>query len=101
MRKFADFGGTMGSESMESRNSPGRIPAWNATTSSITSTNIKRFSFDLHETRGFLVDKRNPGIIILVWVADVNVSLRDELLNRGDDFGAILTRGDLGWCRGH
>ena len=57
---------------------------------------LKRFSFDLHETRSLLVDKRNPGIVILVWVADVNVSLRDELLNRADDFGTILTCGDLG-----
>ena len=57
---------------------------------------FKRFSFDLHETGGLLVDKRNPGIVILVWVADVNVSLRDEVLNRADDFGAILGCGDFG-----
>ncbi len=73
------------------------IGSWNTVASLMKEryAGLKSFSFHFHEMRGLFVDKGEPRPVILIGVANVNVSLENEFLDHADDFGAILTRGDL------
>ena len=47
------------------------------------------------ELRRMLVNQSEPGCVILIGIADINVTLGNQLLDRTDDLGLVFRRKSL------
>src|SRR6266481_2754473 len=46
----------------------------------------------VNEARRMFIDQRKPRIVVLVWIADVDVTFWDEFLNGRENLSPILSR---------
>ena len=56
---------------------------------------FKSRGFCIYEVRRLPVNQCEPRPVILIWVADIDVSLGNEFLDAAHDFGAILRFGEM------
>ena len=51
---------------------------------------LESISFHVQKTRHLFANKSDPGPIILIWIANIDVAPGDELFDGTDNFGALL-----------